>query len=113
MIRRPPRSTLFPYTTLFRSRGACRADAAARRGGRTPRRGAAGHGTARTADRPTARPPVSLAARGAPGSVGPMSDVVAITAIAAGGGGGGRLAGGGGVVVARPPPGERVRGGEG
>src|SRR5438876_4984233 len=25
MIRRPPRSTLFPYTTLFRSRGrACR-----------------------------------------------------------------------------------------
>src|SRR3712207_7591965 len=25
MIRRPPRSTLFPYTTLFRSRGADRA----------------------------------------------------------------------------------------
>src|SRR3989442_2067432 len=24
MIRRPPRSTLFPYTTLFRSRCACR-----------------------------------------------------------------------------------------
>src|SRR3712207_9354765 len=24
MIRRPPRSTLFPYTTLFRSRGDCR-----------------------------------------------------------------------------------------
>src|SRR2546423_8758494 len=23
MIRRPPRSTLFPYTTLFRSTGAC------------------------------------------------------------------------------------------
>src|SRR3712207_8389121 len=23
MLRRPPRSTLFPYTTLFRSRGAC------------------------------------------------------------------------------------------
>src|SRR2546428_9809710 len=23
MIRRPPRSTLFPYTTLFRSPGAC------------------------------------------------------------------------------------------
>src|SRR3989449_11700293 len=31
MIRRPPRSTLFPYTTLFRSRGAARAPAAARR----------------------------------------------------------------------------------
>src|SRR3712207_8477397 len=27
MIRRPPRSTLFPYTTLFRSRGPCRAGA--------------------------------------------------------------------------------------
>src|SRR2546430_10234136 len=26
MIRRPPRSTLFPYTTLFRSRDAGRAD---------------------------------------------------------------------------------------
>src|SRR2546430_11352256 len=25
MIRRPPRSTLFPYTTLFRSTGSCRA----------------------------------------------------------------------------------------
>src|SRR5207253_7034130 len=24
MIRRPPRSTLFPYTTLFRSRRGCR-----------------------------------------------------------------------------------------
>jgi len=24
MIRRPPRSTLFPYTTLFRSRGSVR-----------------------------------------------------------------------------------------
>src|SRR5256885_9745892 len=28
MIRRPPRSTLFPYTTLFRSAGATRAAAA-------------------------------------------------------------------------------------
>src|SRR2546430_5675755 len=27
MIRRPPRSTLFPYTTLFRSRTSCRARA--------------------------------------------------------------------------------------
>src|SRR3712207_8635156 len=32
MIRRPPRSTLFPYTTLFRSVGVVRFDA--RRGGR-------------------------------------------------------------------------------
>src|SRR3712207_8931530 len=27
MIRPPPRSTLFPYTTLFRSRGSCWASA--------------------------------------------------------------------------------------
>src|SRR5688572_31513093 len=33
MIRRPPRSTLFPYTTLFRSRSRCRS--------RTPRANAA------------------------------------------------------------------------
>src|SRR5258708_29282803 len=26
MIRRPPRSTLFPYTTLFRSETGCRSD---------------------------------------------------------------------------------------
>src|SRR3712207_9263967 len=31
MIRRPPRSTLFPYTTLFRSRPACRNSAWPRR----------------------------------------------------------------------------------
>src|SRR2546425_5807875 len=30
MIRRPPRSTLFPYTTLFRSRHGVRRDASAR-----------------------------------------------------------------------------------
>src|SRR5258705_9213354 len=35
MIRRPPRSTLFPYTTLFRSSSSCarwRRNAATRRG---------------------------------------------------------------------------------
>src|SRR3712207_7678182 len=31
MIRRPPRSTLFPYTTLFRSRGRHAADRVRRR----------------------------------------------------------------------------------
>src|SRR3712207_8774894 len=50
MIRRPPRSTLFPYTTLFRSRSATQdgvvaaAAAAGRRpllDGRLPRRGTA------------------------------------------------------------------------
>src|SRR5688572_33049458 len=35
MIRRPPRSTLFPYTTLFRSHGAARGR---RRGGRSGHR---------------------------------------------------------------------------
>src|SRR3989475_7566341 len=47
MIRRPPRSTLFPYTTLFRSRqdqaplaaGAARPAAGAARGVRAPRAG--------------------------------------------------------------------------
>src|SRR5256886_11615301 len=37
MIRRPPRSTLFPYTTLFRSRARVAGAARARVGGR-PRR---------------------------------------------------------------------------
>src|SRR2546422_7083028 len=37
MIRRPPRSTLFPYTTLFRSRGGARR-AAGRALDRPPRR---------------------------------------------------------------------------
>src|SRR5439155_3320231 len=33
MIRRPPRSTLFPYTTLFRSRGGEKAVSRVREGG--------------------------------------------------------------------------------
>src|SRR5207244_8674661 len=40
MLRRPPRSTLFPYTTLFRSRawhGGWRAGRARRRGARAMR----------------------------------------------------------------------------
>src|SRR2546427_8620470 len=38
MIRRPPRSTLFPYTTLFRSRGAtARCDHDRHRRGQTQR----------------------------------------------------------------------------
>src|SRR2546426_6229669 len=41
MIRRPPRSTLFPYTTLFRSAGR-RGRAAARGGATGGRAGAAG-----------------------------------------------------------------------
>src|SRR6202023_4047428 len=38
MIRRPPRSTLFPYTTLFRSIGISRAADVFRRGARGNRR---------------------------------------------------------------------------
>src|SRR5438309_7754724 len=37
MIRRPPRSTLFPYTTLFRSPGVVRAAGARRRAFRARR----------------------------------------------------------------------------
>src|SRR2546422_8261910 len=78
MIRRPPRSTLFPYTTLFRSRTAPGAGEAggpkglrirawpadprsvhvARRGGRLPLHGCAG------------RPPVAHPVFGAPGGRG-------------------------------------------
>src|SRR2546426_3865025 len=50
MIRRPPRSTLFPYTTLFRSRRAGRPA----RGRSAPARPAAG--TSRRAERRRSRP---------------------------------------------------------
>src|SRR3989454_10438182 len=46
MIRRPPRSTLFPYTTLFRSHGG---------GHRVERPGGVGDGDARVGERPTGR----------------------------------------------------------
>src|SRR3712207_8551092 len=60
MIRRPPRSTLFPYTTLFRSSGASRseptdhADSTALRlpqCGRIPRRRSLGIGCSETRSR--------------------------------------------------------------
>src|SRR3712207_8931115 len=54
MIRRPPRSTLFPYTTLFRSLGAAVAglerDPHARRGGGRRRRRAVRRARVRGAD---------------------------------------------------------------
>src|SRR2546428_6015651 len=53
MIRRPPRSTLFPYTTLFRSLAACE--------GR---------------DKPLAPPsPVTVPGGGLPGSPGTVTDL--------------------------------------
>src|SRR2546422_7585698 len=52
MIRRPPRSTLFPYTTLFRSRSGTRCGAASdRRGDGSRSRRAVG----RAAVRPISR----------------------------------------------------------
>src|SRR3712207_7674118 len=60
MIRRPPRSTLFPYTTLFRSRRARHPHAAAR----ARRRGDRHHGAQRGGVAPADRQRAS--ARGRP-----------------------------------------------
>src|SRR2546426_5574267 len=49
MIRRPPRSTLFPYTTLFRSHAAPRLHALRRTGGRLGECSFGGDGAAATA----------------------------------------------------------------
>src|SRR5258707_8628852 len=63
MIRRPPRSTLFPYTTLFRSN----ADRAVRRRSRIERRAAArAHGT-HLLSRPQSRDGTSCLAENAAG----------------------------------------------
>src|SRR2546421_5013553 len=59
MIRRPPRSTLFPYTTLFRSRGIWvrrSARHAARRDGRIGDARAADPGAGRACARDRVRP---------------------------------------------------------
>src|SRR2546426_8047559 len=53
MIRRPPRSTLFPYTTLFRSRDVLRARGRRRQRGRAGRRPPSGAGAAATVGRLT------------------------------------------------------------
>src|SRR3712207_8329851 len=58
MIRRPPRSTLFPYTTLFRSRAAD----AHRPAGRQLQPGACGAPARRRAGAARARPGSGLAA---------------------------------------------------
>src|SRR5256885_11511377 len=56
MIRRPPRSTLFPYTTLFRS-GEEEAQGQGVRARRESRRGAPGRGRARRPARRAHRVP--------------------------------------------------------
>src|SRR2546427_8362469 len=62
MIRRPPRSTLFPYTTLFRSWDAWRTSnviAAARPGGGAPKSGSGFIQRARSSNVKTAATPAS------------------------------------------------------
>src|SRR2546429_8291679 len=57
MIRRPPRSTLFPYTTLFRSRWLWRHGSRQKERRRNSHRGPPScfHGEARNADRKSTR----------------------------------------------------------
>src|SRR2546427_3458546 len=55
MIRRPPRSTLFPYTTLFRSRAAGGLSRRSSRGGDQPDRGQLGPAYRRLAHRTSRR----------------------------------------------------------
>src|SRR5690348_17375088 len=55
MIRRPPRSTLFPYTTLFRSRGSSRRRARGRSGTRSPAGAARGRSRSGRPPGPAAR----------------------------------------------------------
>src|SRR5438067_13422160 len=55
MIRRPPRSTLFPYTTLFRSRGSGRPFTSGRATAMTARPVRNGSKRARSVDRKSTR----------------------------------------------------------
>src|SRR6184192_1188182 len=91
--------------------GAARSHAPAGRRGGALGRAAARRDGARATVRPSAGRPIRLAARGAAGSRAGrrMSDIVAITSIAAGGDGVGRLDDGRAVFVPRTAPGERVR----
>src|SRR2546430_10845322 len=53
MIRRPPRSTLFPYTTLFRSARALRPDPRGDPGGLPELQGVHGRGAAASSQAPS------------------------------------------------------------
>src|SRR2546422_7946076 len=65
MIRRPPRSTLFPYTTLFRSHVADARCAAPRATGRRNRVARGGEGRLAARGPPPDRPPLGGPARAA------------------------------------------------
>src|SRR2546425_8427982 len=66
MIRRPPRSTLFPYTTLFRSGRLPSPPPRAGRGGRTRPRTAPARAAGPASPRPVAGVPRVLATTRAP-----------------------------------------------
>src|SRR6266498_1804300 len=110
MIRRPPRSTLFPYTTLFRSRGGRRCGAAA---GVPPLRALGGRRGQPRCDAP--RPGSALLAERLPGRRGGQAatragdrPAVAELLVPSGGAGGrgspgrARAAAGGPVAAAAP-----------
>src|SRR3712207_6873618 len=61
MIRRPPRSTLFPYTTLFRSIDVCAFEHPPRKGGVYFRSGFTIMSRVALAAHPDALPPCTLA----------------------------------------------------
>src|SRR3712207_8019787 len=67
MIRRPPRTTLFPYTTLFRSDPAAPGRARALLGDRAGLRHLRDDGRRRVVDAAQPRPPRRLAARASGG----------------------------------------------
>src|SRR5256885_11724105 len=97
MIRRPPRSTLFPYTTLFRSR--------AEQGGTGISERENEARSARSGGEP-ARGPADAALDAGPHGAGP----VRAPALRRGAPGGGRAAGGREGGGERPPPPAWARG---
>src|SRR2546429_9075004 len=100
MIRRPPRSTLFPYTTLFRSRARPRAAEAGEvrgireglpgsaatppavpAGARVPRRGVRADGPARGGARGARAPPAARSERGGRARAGDRAGRAALAAL--------------------------------
>src|SRR5256885_15298125 len=111
MIRRPPRSTLFPYTTLFRSRGEARkmkhpAFALATHLGLPPAASVPSRfAKARSAGRRNRRIRANVAPFGSPASATSPPATSVIVAGGAPGGGGPRGGGGSGGGGGGPPRG--------